>query len=266
MGCVLPSAILTLSIDLELDPMRPGRDQPRSLEAITDHLLRLLGRYQVPATWAVADPAMSAATELLLAADAGHEIAVLGDATWVGHEAGRMRFGRELARRVSHGRAAGLSISTLALRGAELSDHLDLVVKQDISVVRGDYHDLASGWFSRPVIQQPAALRFGLWEVPASMCLPGNSRWKIGGGGRRRGRKSIDQAIADRGVFHVQINALNLADRGSMAEHALEQILRHATLRQREGAIEIATLANVARRLTGERITAPARSILHPAA
>ena len=266
MSCVLPSAIFTLSIDLELDPLRPGRNQPRSLEAITDHLVGLLTRYQVPATWAVADPAISAATEVLLAANAGHEIAILGDPTWVGHEAGRMRFGRELARRVLHGRAAGIPISTLALRGTELADHLDLIIKQDISVVRGDFHELTVGWFAKPVVQAPAALRFGLWDVPASLRLPGDSRWKLGGGGRRRARSGIDRAIADCGVFHIQVDALSLADRGPAAEHMLEHILRHAAVRQREGVLEIATLATAARRLTGERSSAPARSILHSAA
>jgi hypothetical protein len=266
MNCVLTSALFTLSIDLELDPLRPSRDQPRSLETITDRLVRLLDRYHASATWAVADPAVSAATEFLLAANESHEIAILGDQTWVGHEAGRMRFGRELARRVIRGRAAGIPISTLALRGTELADHLDLVAKQEILAVRDDFHEIAKGWLAKSTVRTPAALRFGLWDVPASMRLPGTSRWKLGGGGRRRCRSGIDKAIAECSVFHIQIDALSLADRGSMAEHALEQILRHAAIRQQQGALEITTIAGVARKLMGERTTAPARSILHPAA
>ena len=266
MSCVLPSAIFAISIDLELDPMRPGRDQQRSLEAVTGNLLKLLGQYRMPATWAVADPAISAATDGLLAADAGHEIAILGDPTWVGHQAGRMRFGRELARRVMHGRAAGIAISTLALRGTELADHLDLLIKHDISVLRSDYHEHVQGWFARPVVQAPAALRFGLWDLPASMQLPGPSRWKLGGGGGRRGRGGIDQAITTQGVFQVGIDALSLAERGPMAEHTLEQVLRHAALRRQEGTLEVLPLAAVANKLAGERTNAPARSILHPAA
>ena len=52
----------------------------------------------------------------------------------------------------------------------------------------------------------------------------------------------------------------------SVAEHALESILHHAMMRQQQNALEIVTLANVARKLAGERTVAPARSILHPAA
>jgi len=265
MSCVLPSAVFCISVDLELDPLRSGRDQPKSLDATTRRLLKLLDEYRLPATWAVADPAVSAATEVLLSSETGHEIAILGEQTWVGNESGRMRFGRELARRVAHGRAAGLNISTLALRGTELIDHLDLLVKQDISVLRGEFREMTTRWFSKPVCQAPAALRFGLWGIPASLRLPGTSRWKLGGGGRRRGRNGIDEAIANRGVYHIQIDALEFTERGHMAEHVLESILRHATLRQREGALEIVTLAGVSRKLGGERTSTPARSILHAA-
>ena len=263
---MLPTAVFTLSIDLELDPMRPGQDQPRSLEAMTDHLVRLLSHYQMSATWAVADPAISAATETLLAAEASHEIAILGDPTWVGREAGRMRFGRELARRVTRGRAAGIAISTLALRGAEEAEHLDLLVKHEICVVRGGSRELPRGWFAPPVLKAPAPLRFGLYDVPASMRLPGQSRWKLGGGGRRRARRCIDHAIATRSAFHIQLDALSLAERAPLAEHALDQILRHVALRQREGTLQIATLATLAGKLAGDRTKTPTRSILQPAA
>ena len=266
MSSVLPTAIFALSIDLELDPLKIENGQPRSLEATTQRLVKLLDRLRVPATWAVADPAVSAATEVLLAAGAGHEIAILGDPTWVGQQAGRARFGRELARRVAHAKAAGIAISTLALRGTELADSLDLAVKQDISVVRPNFREGSGGWFSRPVSRTPAAIRFGLWDVPASMRLPCSSRWKFGGGGRRQARSGIDSAIANRGVFQIQVDALTLSDRGNMAEHILEQILRHAIDRQRQGSLEIGTLATVARKLAGDRTVSPARSILHSAA
>jgi hypothetical protein len=214
----------------------------------------------------VADPAISAATDQLLADDLGHEIAVLGDPTWVGKEAGRMRFGRELARRVGRARSAGISISTLALRGAELVDHLDLVVKQEISVVRSDYRDLSTGWLARPITQAPAPLRFGLWEVPPSMQLPTDNGFQLWNSSSRRARKGIDRAILDRGIFHLQIDALSFAERGDSAERTLDQILRHATIRAAENALEIASLKAVANRLAGERTAAPARSILNPAA
>lgn len=266
MSIALPSALFAVSIDLELDPMRPERDQTRSLDTAATNLMRLLARHRVPATWAVADPAISAATDQLLSDDLGHEIAVLGDPTWVGKEAGRMRFGRELARRVSHARAAGIPISTLALRGTELVDHLDLVVKQEISIVRADYRDLSTGWFSRPIAQLPAALRFGLWEIPPSMQMPVEKGMRFWSSNRRRARKGIDRAIQEQAVFHLQIDALKFAERGESAERSLDQILRHASSRATENAIEIAPLRVVAQRLVGERTAAPARSILNPAA
>lgn len=266
MSIALPSALFAVSIDLELDPMRHERNQSHSLDAAAKSLVRVLSRYRTPATWAVADPAISAATDQLLADELGHEIAVLGDRTWVGKEAGRMRFGRELARRVGHARAAGIPLTTLALRGIELVDHLDLVVKQEISVVCSDYRDLSTGWFARPIVQAPAALRFGLWEVPPTMQLPADRGFSLWYSDRRRSRKAIDRAIQERGIHHLRIDALSFAERGDSAERTLDQILRYATTRAAAGALEIVPLRVVAQRLAGERTSTPARSILTPAA
>ena len=63
MNIVLTSGILAISIDLDLDVQRRGGDQQGSLETIGRQLTDLLARYHLPATWAVADPAVSAATE-----------------------------------------------------------------------------------------------------------------------------------------------------------------------------------------------------------
>ena len=78
MSFVLPAGVLAISIDLELDPLRRIADQQHGLEAATDRLITLLDTYRVPATWAVADPAVSAATDRLTASGSSHEIAVLG--------------------------------------------------------------------------------------------------------------------------------------------------------------------------------------------
>ena len=129
MSVVLAKAALSISIDLELDPQRRLVDQLRGLEDVTGRLAQLFSKYQVPATWAVADPAVSAATDRLVAANLAHEIAILGDRTWVGREAGRTRFAKELSRRVMRGRGAGLNVSSLLLRDVELEDNLDLLAR-----------------------------------------------------------------------------------------------------------------------------------------
>ncbi len=173
MSVVLSRAILTISIDVELDVERRGIDQQRSLERVTTDLAERLASHQMPASWAVADPAVSAATERLLHAGAGHEIAILGDRSWVGREAGRARFARELARRVTRGRSAGIEIAALLLRDAELDDHLDLVLKQGLTAIAGNTPVAGRSWFGGSQAAAPLALRFGLFSIPTHAALPG---------------------------------------------------------------------------------------------
>ena len=267
MGMMLASGVFAISIDLELDPDRRGLDQTRSLEDVAGRLISLLTKYQIPATWAVADPAVSAATDRLVSAGAGHEIAVLGDQSWVGREAGRSRFSRELTRRVSRGRSAGLTISTLVLRNVVLDDHLDLVVKEGISAVRSDYAgSTGSGLLRRRAVAEPRSLRFGLWDLPAATRLPGESRWLPSGGGARSARRGIDRAIATRAVYQLMIDGLLLAVRSPSALRLLERVLRHVDQRRQQGTLTVATLAGTAALLAGNRQGTPSHSILRPAA
>lgn len=253
----LTSGIFTLSIDLDLDPSRPAQGQLRPLEEITDRLIRLLAKYDVPATWGLADPAVSAARDTLAGAKPGHEIAILGDPSWVGHEAGRSRFARELTRRTTRARAAGLAVSTLLLRAANLTDHLDIAVKHGITAVRNS-----------AVVRSraPQQLRYGLWHIPASEQLPGASRWRIGGGGGWSIGRQIRLAGQPYSVVHVAVDALRMAERGAGALHVLESVVRQAAAQRVRGSLAIETLAVTARRLTGARVSLPSRSILRRAA
>jgi hypothetical protein len=263
MSVCLPRGILTLSIDLEIDAAHLGLAEQRSLEAITSRLLKLVGKYELPATWAVADPAVSAATERIVSMRAGHEIAISGDATWVGREAGRSRFGRELARRCARARASGLAISTLTLKTTELEDHSDLAIKQGITAVR---HPDAQCTARNARGLQPQTLRYGLWSFPVSLVLPHTSRWLPGGGGVRTARALIDQAICDRGLVQLAIDAPQLALRGFAAERALQCILQHAERRRRQGILDVVTLGNTASKLSSQAQGQPSHSILRPAA
>jgi hypothetical protein len=263
MSVCLPRGVLTLSIDLEVAAAHLGLAERRSLETVTARLLELVGKYELPATWAVADPAVSAATERIVSLRAGHEIAISGDATWVGREAGRSRFGRELARRTAHARASGLAISTLILKTSDLEDHSDLAIKQGITAVRHPETDRAA---HNPRRLQPQTLRFGLWSFPVSLVLPHTSRWLPGGGGVRTARALIDQAICDRGLVQLAIDAPQLALRGFAAECALQRVLQHAERRRRQGILDVVTLGNMANKLSSQTQSQPSHSILRPAA
>lgn len=106
---------LTLSIDLELEIGRTSPGDLARLDDLTPDLVDLLDAHDIVATWAVADPARSAATETITASRQAHEIAVLGDRSWLGWGAGGSRANRELARRISGAAAREIDIRTLVL-------------------------------------------------------------------------------------------------------------------------------------------------------
>src|ERR1044071_511305 len=103
-----------LLITIQLDSAATGRQLERhqELAGVTRRLISLADSERLPVTWAVSDPAHSAATSLILRSAVEHEMAILGDATWVGATAGRTRFARELVRRLAQARATGLEVTS----------------------------------------------------------------------------------------------------------------------------------------------------------
>jgi hypothetical protein len=262
MSSCLTRPTLTISVDLEYDVVQAPLARQRALEELTDRLLDLFVRYEMPATWAVADPAISAARQRV-AAHACHELALLGDASWVGRAAGRGRFARELERRAKRARGEGLPLHTLVLKTVLPIDHCDLVIKEGIVAAR---HPSAAHMAGSPRRLHPQTLRFGLWGFPVSFTLPGASRWWPGGGGTRAARLAIDEAINEKGLVQLVVDAPALAARGHSAERVLERVLEHAGRRRRHALLEIATLGATARKLAGAHQGQPSRSILRPAA
>ncbi len=202
MSTSLPRGTLILSVDLEFSGPRAGLAEQRALDNALERLLACLARHDMPATWAVADPAVSAARGRIEAAGRGHELAIAGDASWVGQAAGRSRFARELARRAAQARGAGLSVRTLVLKTELPGEHADLAIKEGIVAVR----QTGPASVARKAGSLPRTLRFGLWEVPANVTLPGASRWLPGGGGTRAACYEIDQAIERRGPVHLALD------------------------------------------------------------
>jgi hypothetical protein len=264
MNVSLSGSVLSLVIDAEMDAARRGMDQQVQLETVTGKLLTLLARYQLPATWAVADPAISAATDRILGVSAGHEIAVLGDCSWVGRTAGRTRFGNELQRRVTHGRAAGLDIQSLVLRDTDLEDHSDLVVKLGIQSIAVP-HKSPNRIFRRSAgLAHVQQIRFGLWRIPVIGAWSKARRIFLLG--RHRGLcKQIAAAAALQAPVVIGVNALDLAvQRGGFSE--LDTILKGVARRRDQGSFDIVTQAGLIARIAPERQAAPAHSILRPAA
>jgi hypothetical protein len=245
---------LVISVDLELAAHAGSLEQQRKLELVTSHLTDLLTRQQMPATFAVADPRHSAASEAILASRVGHEVAILGDASWVGRGAGRERFARELERRIHSARSAGMQISSLLLRQVELAENFDLLVKHQITAIRpGASRDA----------DQPELLRFGMWQMPVHLRLPRKAGWFASN--VSVAKRGLASAVKNAGVFHLAIDAGQLAEGDTAKLSEVERILAQAAELRSSEQLEILSLQQLADRLDRPSDSAPLRSILRAA-
>ena len=249
-----------LMITVELEPAMAelSVESHRRLGEFTKKLLGVFASARMPATWAVRDPGRSPACTPIVQSAVEHEIAILGDTSWIGAEAGRTRFARELSQRVALARQAGMNVTSLVSRVAPVREHFDLVVKQGVSAVAGIEQSTAA----RLLQPTPRALHFGVWDLPASQRLPMPASWFSG---RRALVRKIRAAAHDAATFHLIIDAAaELATRGGV-DHLARTTGRIAELRDR-GLLQVETLAQTASRLSAVPAAVPQRSILLRAA
>ncbi len=249
-----------LNITVQLDSTAEGHSVERhqELAGVARQLISAMEGERIPVTWAVSDPAHSAATSLILKSAVEHELAILGDANWVGPTAGRTRFARELVRRSTQARAAGLHVSTLVPSVSSIEGQIDLVVKQQFTAVAG----VKAPAVARPFLE-PRALHYGVWELPVSATLPLKAAWFSSG--KRALWRRINRAASDAGTFHLLIDAAAIVTSGNREESTIKWLAhRVATLRDR-GLIRVETLRATAARLSDVPAVSPQRSILRVA-
>lgn len=252
--------LVVVSIDLELDIEHRERFGEQQLDEVRSRLTAMTARYGVPATWAVADPLHSAASDQVLAAGIGHELAVLGDRTWIGYGAGRTRLDRELARRFDGPRQHGMRVTTLVLRNVEEVLDLDLLLSHGITAVRGPAVDSAS--LARKLAPPP--IRFGIWQAPATWSIPPRAGWWISSSWRIR--REIERAIARGRQLHLAIDAPRLIAAGTDGLAAIERMFQYVRAKCAAGHLRVAILGHLAKQSLTGRAAVPTRSVLRPAA
>jgi hypothetical protein len=222
-------------------------------------LIQVMDGSHLPATWAVSDPAYSAATPLVLQSAVEHELGILGDANWLGQTAGRTRFARELARRVSRARSARINVRTLVPRVESVDRHIDLVIKQRISAIAG-----VAAPESNRRLEMPRALHYGVWAFPISATLPLRSRWWFSG--RRSMFRQIRTAAQAAAVFHLVVDAPAMVQEGRTAFATLEWLMRRVAELRTRGLMCVETLGQASARLSAVPAATPQQSILRQAA
>jgi hypothetical protein len=252
-------SLFTLSIDLELDLHQQTDSFSRRLDDVRTTLLRVLDQHQIPATWAVADPAISAATEPIRASRLGHEMAVLADQTWFGAGSGRLRLRRELSRRFERARRAGIEVSTLVLRNVDEASDIDLLVEQGITAVRGPAVDRESGATGTRSIPRADIWHLASpWQIPmqSSWWMPAN--WSI--------KRRIRQALRKQTAVHLAVDTPSLVEADSSMLEGLEELFRWIGGLAKAGQLELTTLGALGKQFVEQHLSTPSRSILRPAA
>jgi hypothetical protein len=252
--------VLILSVDLELEIDNSDRLRDEQLDAVRSRLVGLTQQHQIAATWAVADPLLSVASEQVLHAGVEHELAVLGDRTWIGPGYGRGRIARELDRRFGRARHVGMAVSTLALRNVEPLTVLELLHHHGVTAVRGPAVESASAAQRLGT----ASVRFGVWQAPAAWRLPTVSRWWLPASWSicRQIRRACERGL----MLHLAIDAPGLVETGPEAIGVLAAVLRFAAARRDAGQLRIATHRQLAEAALRQPENAGTRSILRPAA
>jgi hypothetical protein len=251
---------LVLTIDLELDVEHHGGELQRRLDEVRSHLVAMTRAAGVPATWAVADPMLSAASESILAAGVGHEIAVLGDQAWLGPGCGRARLARELNRRFCVPRKAGMLVSSLVLRNVDQVVDLDLLLDHDVKAMCPPPVDQPQA--ARKLGQPP--IRFGLWQPPIAWKLPlmktwwSPAAWQV--------RREIKRSIRRQSLLHLRLEALRLVESPDTVLRGLDGMLTYITAKRDRGQLAVATIGSLAIAALDNRAASPSRSILRPAA
>ena len=244
-------------VTVYLDPVADVHnvEQHRGLADAARRLIDLMYDHRLPTTWAVSDPAFSAATSLVIRSDVDHELAILGDANWIGPTAGRTRFARELARRVSQARNLGIELKALVPRVASIVQHIDLVIKQRITAIGGTEESKGR----QPAA--PRALHYGLWELPASHALPLRDSSFLFSGAWSTWRR-IRRAAAEGNTFHLVVDMPALLQAGRRSEKMVSRLMRRVAELRDRGLLRVETLGTAAARLSDVPTLSPQRSIL----
>lgn len=242
----------TFVVSIDLPNQRQAVLADRSLSVRVAELLR---KRRIPATWALSQPDSAACAERIRNSLAEHEIALLCEGDWVGNEAGRTVFARQLTHRLGAAKQAGVRVTTLALRSDNLTQNLDLLVKHRVSVIRGRLDQP-----SRDESFQPQSVRFGVWHAPVSRVLPRRG-WVLPAT-RWMWRQTIRRVCQQFNFMHLAVDFAALTG-GDMKN--IELALQAAAQMREEGWLRIQTLQQVSQRLIRRRQRPPARSVLHVA-
>ena len=252
--------VINFSVELDWASRQPARIKDGQLGMLASQLVELLDHYRAPATWALSEPATSPVCERILCSRGGHEIALLGDASWIGPDVARATTAYELNRRVRAARDAQLYVSSLVLRDTVLSNELDLILQCDLTAVSGAIAEKSR--HSSPI----SACRIGVWYSAPQAILPHRIPRLPFIGAVHKARQAVRRTARSAATTNLAINAGQLLQLKRPGMRALESVLRRVDRWRRRRMLEVETLAETSLRHVRAFRSSPSRSILRSAA
>ena len=251
------NGLLLVSIDCQPDHFSGGETK---LIQAAHSLTELFRRYRVSASWALADPASSPLTNQILRLPASQRIALLAEPHWAGERAGRTQFARELTRRVTAAAANTIPLGTVALRGFVLREHLDLLVRNRLAVIRAS--GARTGRGRLPL--ESCCERFGIWRSEATIRFPDSRRWL---GVLPYGPKQIVAANVTRRTWtHLLIDVPALVRSSRATWGRLEKCLAFAERQMDAGQLTCVTLERLVQHLRPDLAPHAGSALSHRAA
>jgi hypothetical protein len=244
-----PRGTVVLSIDVPSEGASGWQ-----LNDVAPQLFRMLETRHLSATWVPVDPQHFSLRDEL-AINRRHDLALVGDSSWIGKAAGRTRFARELAARLGAIRSANINVAAIALRDVQLDEHLDLLVKHRVGMIRGERRGGPS--------LQPQSVRFGVWYSPVSVVLPGQNDWSWIGKSWTL-RQTVRRAIRAGGVAHIVLDGARMGQNAA-ALGEFDLVLAHLQRQRDKGILAVTSLSGLTRSLIRKPTVKHASSILRAA-
>jgi hypothetical protein len=250
-----------ISISVDLPVQAAGAKSPQGAMDFASGLVELFQQSAFPATWSIADPESTPWTRQLARSPLGHEIALVVDPTWAGPSTNRSQFSQELKRRSEAITGLGRRLTTLVLRNTDLQNHLDLLVKYRIPLIREGTPSETRPSYHFP---QPQSLRFGVWRAPITTTLQGRANW-LNMKETATARRMIGRALREGGFVHLVIDSERLAEKRRTDLSPLRGLLHFIRQHELRGQLAVGPLQEIAARWIQPRAATPSRSVLRRA-
>ena len=245
---------LVISVDVGGATPDMAMKHHREITDLSNQIVDLFDRFQIAATWAVADPSNEFQTDRIVTSRQKHEIAILGDAICPNGAANRSFLLSALRKNLSKAESHNVHVESLV--GIEVSpENTDVLVRSNISALRTKGQ---TNW------SQPQLVRFGLWNVPESCRFPGTRNW-LTEFTKMRFQRMVRTAAARRKSIHLVIDVERIGQSKTAQLKTLEGILSCASRYRDNHELEAKTLGASVHSLTTVPYSQPSKSILRAA-